>query len=128
MGCSTLLLLTIQSNPFQYILIDTKVFYKFSTVMGFRLPSVFLNTKRILKLDKLIQQAGVRKGHIAVYVGDHEEKKRYVVPLSYLTHPSFQDLLVRAEEEFGFTHPMGGLTIPCKEEEFVDLTCRLSSL
>ncbi|KAF6139951.1 hypothetical protein GIB67_023047 [Kingdonia uniflora] len=38
------------------------------------------------------------------------QKKRFTVPLSYLSHPSFQDLLSRAEEEFGFNHPMGGLT------------------
>ncbi|KAK9184561.1 hypothetical protein WN943_024911 [Citrus x changshan-huyou] len=41
------------------------------------------------------------------------------------THPSFQKLLSQAEEEFGFHHPLGGLTIPCSEEIFMDLTCRL---
>jgi|UniRef100_B9HRC8 SAUR family protein len=30
---------------------------------------------------------------------------------SYLNQPTFQDLLVQAEEEFGYVHPMGGLTI-----------------
>ncbi|KAL9173828.1 hypothetical protein ABFS82_02G015100 [Erythranthe guttata] len=67
----------------------------------------------------------VPKGHFAVYVGQNE-KKRFVVPLSYLNHPSFQELLCQAEEEFGFHHPMGGLTIPCSEDLFVDLTSRLS--
>ncbi|KAL7118621.1 hypothetical protein ACP275_02G014800 [Erythranthe tilingii] len=67
----------------------------------------------------------VPKGHLAVYVGQNE-KKRFVVPLSYLNHPSFQELLCQAEEEFGFHHPMGGLTIPCSEDLFVDLTSRLS--
>ncbi|KAK3029052.1 hypothetical protein RJ639_040104 [Escallonia herrerae] len=57
----------------------------------------------------------VPKGHLAVYVGE-TIKKRYVVPLSMLNHPSFQYLLSQAEEEFGFDHPMGGLTIPCREE------------
>lgn len=42
-------------------------------------------------------------------------------------HPSFQELLGQAEEEFGFDHPMGGLTIPCREEVFVDLTCGLEA-
>ncbi|KAL7118611.1 hypothetical protein ACP275_02G013800 [Erythranthe tilingii] len=67
----------------------------------------------------------VPKGHLAVYVGE-SEKKRFVIPLSYLSHPSFQELLCRAEEEFGFHHPMGGLTIPCSEELFVDLTTYLT--
>ncbi|CAN1744944.1 Auxin-induced protein X10A [Linum perenne] len=65
----------------------------------------------------------VPKGHVAVYVGEEMETmmKRFVVPISYLSHPSFQDLLRKAEEEFGFDHPMGGLTIPCREDAFVDL-------
>ncbi|KAL7002605.1 Auxin-responsive protein saur24 [Sarracenia purpurea var. burkii] len=67
----------------------------------------------------------VPKGHLAVYVGD-TEKKRYVVPISYLNHPSFQKLLTKAEEEFGFDHPMGGLTIPCREETFIHVTCSLN--
>ncbi|KAH7574954.1 hypothetical protein JRO89_XS02G0026000 [Xanthoceras sorbifolium] len=64
----------------------------------------------------------VPKGHFAVYVGE-TEKKRYVVPISYLKHASFQNLLSQAEEEFGFDHPTGGLTIPCSEEAFMDITC-----
>ncbi|CAI0380815.1 unnamed protein product [Linum tenue] len=31
-----------------------------------------------------------------------------------------------AEEEFGFDHPMGGLTIPCREETFISVTSNLS--
>ncbi|KAK4477182.1 hypothetical protein RD792_016395 [Penstemon davidsonii] len=67
----------------------------------------------------------VPKGHLAVYVGE-SEKKRFVVPISYLNEPSFQDLLCQSEEEFGFHHPMGGLTIPCTEDLFIHLTSRLS--
>ncbi|GAB4852757.1 hypothetical protein Ancab_016966 [Ancistrocladus abbreviatus] len=86
------------------------------------LPSMICNGKRILlKLNKVEER--VPKGHIAVYVGD-DKKTRYIVPLSYLTHPSLQSLPDRAEEEFSFTHPMGGLTIACREEEFIDLTFR----
>ncbi|KNA15364.1 hypothetical protein SOVF_098930 [Spinacia oleracea] len=84
--------------------------------MVFRLPSI--STKQLLKL--LSKTQGVPKGHVAVYVGGYNnEKKRYAVPLSCLSHPAFQDLLGRAEEEFGFNHPMGGLTIPCDEETFI---------
>ncbi|KAL9164851.1 hypothetical protein ABFS82_06G131800 [Erythranthe guttata] len=70
--------------------------------------------------------AEVPKGHLVVYVGEGD-KKRFVIPLSYLNHPSFQDLLFQTEEEFGFHHPMGGITIPCSEDLFVDLTSRLST-
>ncbi|GAB2291741.1 hypothetical protein Dimus_025990 [Dionaea muscipula] len=97
--------------------------------MGFQLPSVISIVKRILKLQSPSRnQQGVPKGHISVYVGEDEERKRYVVPLSYLSQPLFQELLNHAEEEFGFKHPMGGLTLPCKEQAFIDLTCRLRSV
>ena len=45
---------------------------------------------------------------------------------SYLSEPAFQELLTQAEEEFGFDHPEGGLTIPCREDIFAELTLRLS--
>lgn len=61
----------------------------------------------------------VPKGHFPVYVG--ENRSRYIVPISFLTHPEFQSLLRRAEEEFGFDHDMG-LTIPCDELVFQTLT------
>ncbi|KAL8060275.1 hypothetical protein ABFX02_02G014700 [Erythranthe guttata] len=67
----------------------------------------------------------VPKGYFVVYVGE-SEKKRFVVPLSYLNKPSFQELLCQAEEEFGFHHPMGGLTIPCSKDLFIELTSHLS--
>ncbi|XP_023007088.1 auxin-responsive protein SAUR21-like [Cucurbita maxima] len=94
--------------------------------MGIRLPSVLLNAKQILKIQAMSAKnhSDVPKGHIAVYVGEIQ-RKRFVVPISYLKHPSFQDLLNRSEEEFGFCHPMGGLTIPCREDAFVNLTSRL---
>ncbi|KAG8643993.1 hypothetical protein MANES_11G068334v8 [Manihot esculenta] len=63
---------------------------------------------------------GVPKGYCAVYVGE-TQMKRYVIPISLLNQPSFQELLSKAEEEFGFNHPVGGLTIPCSEGIFVDL-------
>ncbi|XP_057511426.1 auxin-responsive protein SAUR23-like [Actinidia eriantha] len=71
--------------------------------------------------------ADVPKGYLAVYVGE-AQKKRFLVPISYLNQPSFQDLLFKAEEEFGFSHPMGGLTIPCREDTFLNLTSRLNGL
>ncbi|KAF5185715.1 Auxin-responsive protein saur20 [Thalictrum thalictroides] len=92
--------------------------------MAIRLPSV-PHIKRTLRRSLSNTETSiVPKGHIAVYVGERQ-KKRFVVPISYLNHPLFQDLLNQAEEEFGFSHPMGGLTIPCDEDTFVDLTSRL---
>ncbi|XVF45437.1 hypothetical protein PTKIN_Ptkin02bG0206100 [Pterospermum kingtungense] len=94
--------------------------------MGFRLPGI-VNAKPSLKRTlSSSETTAVPKGHFAVYVGE-AEKKRYVVPISILKHPSFQNLLSLAEEEFGFNHPMGALTIPCTEEAFVDLICSLQS-
>ncbi|XVE93770.1 hypothetical protein REPUB_Repub01dG0223300 [Reevesia pubescens] len=91
--------------------------------MGIRFPSVILHAKQVLKLQSK-NQKDVPKGHIAVYVGEIQ-KTRFVVPISYLNHPSFLDLLNQAEEEFGFDHPMGGLTISCDKVAFIDLTSRL---
>ncbi|CAI9275672.1 unnamed protein product [Lactuca saligna] len=65
----------------------------------------------------------VPKGCITVYVGEcTKTNKRFIVPLAYLKHPSFQTLLKLSEEEFGYVHPMGGITLPCKEETFIEVT------
>ncbi|KAF5764438.1 putative small auxin-up RNA [Helianthus annuus] len=89
----------------------------------FRLQSFVANAKQLIKLDNK-HQKDVPKGYLAVYVGEIQ-RKRFVIPLSYLDQPLFQDLLRRSEEEFGFNHPMGGLTIPCCEEAFNYLTTQL---
>ncbi|XP_059647546.1 auxin-responsive protein SAUR21-like [Cornus florida] len=92
--------------------------------MGIRLPMIY--AKQILhRVLSTTVAADVPKGHFAVYVGE-AKKRRFVVPISYLKHPSFQNLLSQAEEEFGFDHPMGSLTIPCREEAFVNITCSLN--
>ncbi|KAG4979455.1 hypothetical protein JHK84_033040 [Glycine max] len=54
--------------------------------------------------------------------------RRFVIPVSYLNQPSFQELLSQAEEEFGYDHPTGGLTIPCQENVFLNITSRLNEL
>ncbi|GLT80771.1 hypothetical protein SLA2020_521940 [Shorea laevis] len=58
----------------------------------------------------------VRKGHFAVTPEYGEEPGRFVVPLSYLTHPRFLKLLEKTAEEYGFNHD-GALTIPCDPSE-----------
>nr|GEZ30964.1 auxin responsive SAUR protein [Tanacetum cinerariifolium] len=64
---------------------------------------------------------GTPKCYLSIYVGERK-KKRFLVPLAYLRHPSFQALLNLSQDEFGYAHPMGGLTFPCKEETFIKLT------
>ncbi|CAN8255958.1 unnamed protein product [Cochlearia groenlandica] len=89
-----------------------------------------LGAKKILGLTATTVPTNKRaasaapKGYLAVYVGE-SLKKRYVVPISYLSQPSFQALLTKSEEEFGFDHPMGGLTIPCPEDTFINVTSML---
>ncbi|CAN4112490.1 unnamed protein product [Withania somnifera] len=82
--------------------------------MAIRMPCIIKKSSTI---------GDVPKGHFAVYIG--EKKKRFVIPISFLSEPLFQDLLSQAEEEFGFDHPMGGVPIPCSEDFFIDLTSRL---
>uniref|UniRef100_A0A7N0T8A3 Small auxin up regulated protein n=1 Tax=Kalanchoe fedtschenkoi TaxID=63787 RepID=A0A7N0T8A3_KALFE len=94
--------------------------------MGIRKRSVVQAKQVLRRVFSGPEPAPVPKGHLPVYVGE-TEKKRYVVPVSFLSHPIFQSLLSHAEEEFGFHHPMGGLTIPCREETFIDLTSKIYS-
>ncbi|KAG6735785.1 hypothetical protein POTOM_060727 [Populus tomentosa] len=92
-------------------------------MMAIRLPRSLQAKQNLLRGSSPARD--VRKGYVAVYVGE-EEKKRFVIPVSHLNQPSFQELLSKAEEEFGFDHQMGGLTIPCREDIFIDLTSRLN--
>ncbi|XLS49776.1 hypothetical protein HN51_034427 [Arachis hypogaea] len=87
--------------------------------MAFRIPGIRRATS-----FSASKGTNVPKGYLAVYVGD--KMKRFVIPVSYLNQPSFQELLCQAEEEFGYDHPTGGLTIPCSEDEFQNLTSELS--
>ncbi|XP_022146118.1 auxin-responsive protein SAUR24-like [Momordica charantia] len=95
--------------------------------MGFRLGRI-VNAVQSLKLSSLTTNhgsSGVRRGYCAVYVGE-SQKKRFVIPVAYLNEPIFRDLLSQAEEEYGYNHPMGGLTIPCSDDTFIDLISRLN--
>ncbi|XP_019413675.1 PREDICTED: auxin-induced protein 15A-like [Lupinus angustifolius] len=92
--------------------------------MGFRLPAI--RRASFTASQASSKGAAVSKGYLAVYVG--EKQKRFVIPISYLNQPSFQDLLSQAEEEFGYDHPMGGLSIPCNEEVFQNITSCLNGL
>ncbi|CAJ2642655.1 auxin-induced protein-like protein [Trifolium pratense] len=93
--------------------------------MGFRLP-VAIRRASVSNSQTSSKVLNVPKGYLAVYVG--EEMKRFVIPTSYLNQPSFQNLLSQAEEEFGYDHSMGGLTIPCTEEIFLHITSGFNRL
>nr|XP_043629056.1 auxin-responsive protein SAUR21-like [Erigeron canadensis] len=83
---------------------------------------------RLTKAKKILRRSfsnertltDIPKGYLAVYVGEGG-KKRFIVPVSLLSQASFQELLRQFEEEFGYEHPMGGLTIPCSEKIFIDV-------
>ncbi|KAG2279820.1 hypothetical protein Bca52824_051040 [Brassica carinata] len=87
-----------------------------------------LGAKRIIGLSVAAtskKTVSAPKGFLVVYIGeDNVQKKRFLVPDSYLNQPSFQALLNKSEEVFGFDHPMGGLTIPCPEDTFTSVTPR----
>nr|XP_043628902.1 auxin-responsive protein SAUR19-like [Erigeron canadensis] len=99
--------------------------------MAIRMPRI-VQAKQILRRSfsngrSTSASMNIPSGYFAVYVGE-QEKKRFVVPVSLLSQPSFQKLLHQSEEEFGYNHPMGGLTIPCNEDIFTDLAARLGAL
>ncbi|MFS7907180.1 putative small auxin-up RNA [Helianthus anomalus] len=58
----------------------------------------------------------VKEGHFAVIASDDYVERRFVIPITYLHHPSFLRLLERAAEEYGFDHE-GALMIPCRPSE-----------
>ncbi|GMN39450.1 hypothetical protein TIFTF001_008681 [Ficus carica] len=57
-------------------------------------------------------------GFLAVYVGD--ERQRFVVPTSFLSHPLFKMLLEKAYNEFGFEQ-RNGLVVPCSVSAFQEV-------
>ncbi|KAI5402346.1 hypothetical protein KIW84_050093 [Lathyrus oleraceus] len=91
--------------------------------MGFRLPAA-IRRASFSSSQTSSKALNVPKGYLAVYVG--KQMKRFVIPMSYLNQSSFQNLLSQAEEEFGYDHPMGGLTIPCTEDVFLHITSRFN--
>ncbi|KAK9291968.1 hypothetical protein L1049_019920 [Liquidambar formosana] len=59
----------------------------------------------------------IPKGCVAIMVGQGEEQQRFVIPVMYINHPLFMQLLKEAEEEYGFDQK-GPISIPCHVEEF----------
>ncbi|CAI9769605.1 unnamed protein product [Fraxinus pennsylvanica] len=63
------------------------------------------------------QARDVPKGCLAVMVGQGEDQQRFVIPVIYLNHPLFMQLLKEAEEEYRFDQK-GTITLPCHVEKF----------
>ncbi|KAJ9181371.1 hypothetical protein P3X46_009508 [Hevea brasiliensis] len=57
-------------------------------------------------------------GFFAVYVG--EERERFVVPTSFLSHPLFKMLLEKSYNEFGFEQ-RNKLVVPCSASTFQEV-------
>ncbi|KAL0338653.1 UNVERIFIED_CONTAM: Auxin-responsive protein SAUR50 [Sesamum angustifolium] len=57
-------------------------------------------------------------GTFPVYVG--EKRQRFVVPMSYLSHPLFKIMLGKAYDEFGFEQ-RNGLAVPCSVTAFLEV-------
>ncbi|XP_047319084.1 auxin-responsive protein SAUR15-like [Impatiens glandulifera] len=67
----------------------------------------------------------VKEGHLAVVASYHYQLKRFIIPIGFLTHPSFLTLLEQAAEEYGFDHE-GALMVPChpsKLEKILEEQC-----
>lgn len=64
----------------------------------------------------------VKKGWMAVEVGLEEEggATKFVIPISYLYHSLFNQLLDLAHEVYGY-HISGPLRLPCSTDEFLHL-------
>ncbi|XP_076943085.1 auxin-induced protein 15A-like [Bidens hawaiensis] len=63
-------------------------------------------------------------GFFTVYVG--EERRRFVVPMGYLSHPLFKMLLEKSSEEFGFGQK-NGLVVPCSVNAFQEVVSVVES-
>lgn len=91
------------STPYQNFL--PLLILQVQKVMGFHFPGV-VHAKQILRQSR----SDVPNSYFAVYVGG-SNKRPFVIPLSFLSQPSFRGLLCQAEEQFGYDHPKGGITV-----------------
>ncbi|CAM0943870.1 unnamed protein product [Alopecurus aequalis] len=66
----------------------------------------------------------VKKGWLAVRVGDEHQQggvfRRFVIPIAYLYHPLFIQLLEVARDRYGYDSA-GPLRLPCSVDEFLRL-------
>ncbi|KAK8945193.1 hypothetical protein KSP39_PZI007969 [Platanthera zijinensis] len=79
---------------------------------------------RIRSSSSSSSEMDVPAGHVVVCVGSGS--RRFVVRAAHLNHPAFRNLLLRAEEEYGFSQP-GPLSLPCEESLFLQILRQISS-
>ncbi|GAB2277264.1 hypothetical protein Dimus_011970 [Dionaea muscipula] len=68
----------------------------------------------------------VKKGSLVVQVGleGDADVKKFVIPIAYLYHPLFNNLLDQTYEMYGYqTH--GPLRLPCSADDFIHLRWRI---
>uniref|UniRef100_A0ACD5YWJ1 Uncharacterized protein n=1 Tax=Avena sativa TaxID=4498 RepID=A0ACD5YWJ1_AVESA len=63
--------------------------------------------------------AATTKGCATFWVGAEEEEapRRFAVPVALLGHPWILELLVEAQEKYGYAHE-GAIVVPCGVERF----------
>lgn len=77
--------------------------------------------------NRMSDKTPVPRGHLAVYFGEEEDDvHRVLVPVIYINHPFFSDLLREAEKVYGFNH-RGGIHVPCRISEFENVQTRISA-
>ncbi|KAL3649451.1 hypothetical protein CASFOL_005854 [Castilleja foliolosa] len=123
-------------SPFSYRRLDTRVkpFSRLATWtnrLRTKARAILHSSRGYIRVGEepvLGKPGSVPKGHMAVYVGQKDgDFERIMVPVVYLNHPLFGDLLKESEKEYGFRHP-GGITIPCRVSEFERVQTRIESV
>ncbi|THG15706.1 hypothetical protein TEA_018292 [Camellia sinensis var. sinensis] len=88
--------------------------------MAIRMPHILRRASSLKANQAASAAVDVPKGHFAVYVGE-SEKKRFVIPISYLNQPSFQDLLSQSDTE---SKPSSLSSSRCSQGPFCSLCWR----
>lgn len=78
----------------------------------------YLKEVPLLRYDVKESVSTTPRGCLVVYVAD--ERQRFVVPTSCLSHPLFKILLAKAFEEFGYNQK-NGLAVPCSVATFQEV-------
>jgi len=81
--------------------------------------------------EQELKKMKVKKGWLAVEVEEESEEggcgegsHRFMIPISYLYHPLFKNLLDKAYEVYGY-HTQGPLKLPCSVDDFLHLRWRI---